>query len=106
VEPAPESVLAAAESVEMPDALHVSLAQAPSSSAYPIAAYTYLLLYRDFPEERKGDALARFVWWAVHDGQRYATELDYAPLPAAVVAKVEVALRGLRTAGRPVRLEP
>jgi phosphate transport system substrate-binding protein len=106
VSPASTSVRAAAESVPMPDALHVSLASAPSAGAYPIAAYTYLLVYRDFPDDHKGAALARFIWWAIHDGQRYASELDYAPLPAAVVAKVEVALRGLRAGGVPVRFEP
>jgi phosphate transport system substrate-binding protein len=102
--PAAASVTAAAESVPMPDSLHVSLAAAPSPDAYPLTAYTYLLVYRDSPDERKGDALARFVWWAVHDGQRHASELDYAPLPATVVGKVEVALKGLRAGGRPVQL--
>jgi phosphate transport system substrate-binding protein len=106
VAPSAESVRAAAEGVPMPESLHVSLSRAPSAGAYPITAYTYLLLYRDAPEERKGDALARFVWWAVHEGQKYAKELDYAPLPAAVVVQVERAVRGLRAAGRPVRLEP
>jgi phosphate transport system substrate-binding protein len=106
VAPAADSVRAAAESVPMPESLHVSLASAPSAGAYPLTAYTYLLLYRDAPDERKGDALARFVWWAVHDGQRHARELDYAPLPAAVVTQVEGAVRGLRAGGRPVRLTP
>lgn len=104
VAPGVASVRSAAESVAMPEALHVSLAEAPSSLAYPLATYTYLLLYRDFPDARKGDALARFVWWVVHEGQRHASALDYAPLPAAVVAKVEPALRALRAAGRPVEL--
>jgi phosphate transport system substrate-binding protein len=104
VSPGSASVRAAAESVPMPDTLHVSLASAPSPAAYPITSYTYLLVYRDFPDERKGDALARFVWWAVHDGQRHAKELDYAPLPPAVVTKVEAALRGLHAKGRLVRL--
>jgi phosphate transport system substrate-binding protein len=106
VAPAADSVRAAAESVPMPESLHVSLASAPSADAYPLTAYTYLLLYRDAPDERKGNALARFVWWAVHEGQVHARELDYAPLPAAVVKQVEAAVRGLRAGGRPVRLEP
>jgi phosphate transport system substrate-binding protein len=106
VTPGPENVRAAAESVPMPDSLHVSLAGAPHPAAYPITAYTYLLLYRDATDERKGDALARFAWWAVHDGQRHAKELDYGALPAAVVKRVEVAIKSLRAGGRPVRIEP
>jgi phosphate transport system substrate-binding protein len=103
--PAPHSIRAAAESVPMPDSLHVSLADAPSADAYSLTTYTYLLLYRDMPDERKGDALARFAWWAVHDGQRFAKELDYTPLPGPVVAQVERALRKLRAGGRPVRID-
>ena len=29
--------------------------------------------------------LAEFVWWAVHDGQKYSSELLYVPLPKEVV---------------------
>jgi phosphate transport system substrate-binding protein len=104
VVPSAGSVTAAAESVPMPESLHVSLASAASPGAYPLATYTYLLLFRDAPDARKGDALARFVWWAVHDGQRHAAALDHAPLPAPVVTKVEAALQALRAGGRQVRL--
>jgi len=96
VAPSPDSALAAAESVEIPDELHVSLIDAPGAGAYPIVSYTYVLVYEEARDLRKGRALARFLWWAVHDGQRYASQLDYAPLPAKVVGKVESRLQGLR----------
>lgn len=32
--------------------------------AWPIATFTYLLVYREQPDATKGDALLRFVWWA------------------------------------------
>ena len=94
-----EAATAAADSVEMPDELHVSLAGATGPAAYPIASYTYLLVYDDAKDVAKGQALARFVWWATHDGQKYAKGLDYAPLPAKVVSKVEAKLRQLHAGG-------
>jgi phosphate transport system substrate-binding protein len=99
VAPSVEAATAAADGVEMPDELHVSLAGATGASAYPIAAYTYLLVYDDAKDVSKGQALARFVWWATHEGQKYAKGLDYAPLPASVVSKVEAKLKALHSGG-------
>jgi phosphate transport system substrate-binding protein len=48
----------------------------------------------------KGKALAEFLWWAVHDGQKLGAPLDYAPLPAEVVTKVEAKLKGLKAGGQ------
>ncbi|MCU1279174.1 MAG: phosphate transporter, periplasmic phosphate-binding protein [bacterium] len=50
----------------------------------------------------KGKAIGQFLWWAIHDGQKLAAPLDYAPLPKPVVAKVEQALRGISAAGKSV----
>jgi len=99
-----ETITAAAESVPMPETLHVSLVDAPAATAYPLAAYTYLLFYRDLPDALKGDALARFIWWASHEGQAFAPALDYAPLPAPVVAQVERALSRVTAGGRAVNV--
>jgi phosphate transport system substrate-binding protein len=95
-----DSVTAAATGVAMPDTLHTSITDPEGEQAYPIAAYTYLLVYEDARDERKGEALARFLWWAVHDGQEFAARLHYAPLPAKVVAKLEDRLKGLRSGNR------
>ena len=50
--------------------------------AYPAASFTYLLIYKDLhnlPGKAEAQALVDFLWWATHDGQKLATELDYAP---------------------------
>jgi len=101
VGPSSAAATAAAEAVTMPPALQVSLESAASVDAYPLAAYTYVLVYQNASNERRGRALARFLWWAIHDGQRFTHGLDYAPLPTRVVTQVENALRGLRAAGAP-----
>jgi phosphate transport system substrate-binding protein len=57
---------------------------------------------QDQADPAKGAALVNFLWWAVHDGQRFAEPLDYAPLPTAVVAKIEARLKSLTAQGKPV----
>ena len=47
-------------------------------------------------------ALAEFLWWAIHDGQKMAPTLDYAPLPHAVVKKIEGTLKTLTIQGKRV----
>ena len=102
VKPSVETVSAAAEKVELPPDYRVSITDAPGASAYPIAAFTYLLVYKDQRDVAKGEALVRFIWWAIHDGQKLAAPLDYAPLPAAAVAKVERTLTTLTVQGKRV----
>jgi phosphate transport system substrate-binding protein len=104
VEPSLEAISAAAASVSgsMPEDLRVSITDAPGDAAYPISAFTYILVYEDQTNATKGKALAEFLWWAVHQGQSLGPALHYATLPAEVVAKVEAKLRGLKGAGQPL----
>lgn len=100
VEPELAAISKAAEGVELSEDLHASLTRSGVRGAYPIAAYTYLLVYEQAKDPRKGEALARFLWWAIHDGQKYAADLHYAPLPAAVVTKIESRLRKMTYQGK------
>jgi phosphate transport system substrate-binding protein len=102
VAPEPSASTAAGAAKEMPDDLHVSLANADGDASYPISAYTYFLVYEDTPDAHKAQALADFLWWAIHDGQKYCDALHYAPLPAGVVAKIEARLKMLTSGGKPL----
>ena len=67
----------------------------PGEQAYPIASFTYLIVYKDLKnlsDKKSAQALVSFLWWATHDGQKHAAELGYAPLAPEVQAKVEQAL--------------
>jgi phosphate transport system substrate-binding protein len=99
------SVTAAAAAVELPDSLTASITEAAAPDAYPIASFTYLLVYEDAADQKKGAALIDFLWWALHDGQKDCAPLDYAPLPAAVASKVEMKIKQLKVAGKPVLAE-
>jgi phosphate transport system substrate-binding protein len=102
MEPKLEAVTAAGANATMPDTLHVSLWNQPGAGVYPIAAYTYLLVYEEAKDPTKGDALAKFAWWAIHDGQKFAAELEYAPLPESVIKKIEERLKQLKSNGKPI----
>jgi len=102
VKPTLESISAAAAGVELPEDYRVSITDAKGAAAWPIAAFTYLLVYRDQADQEKGDALLHFLWWAAHEGQKTASALDYAPLPQPVVRKIEQTLRRMTVAGKAV----
>jgi phosphate transport system substrate-binding protein len=87
------SVSAAAASVkDMPDDFRVSITNPPGSAAYPIATFTWLLVPEKIGDEAKRKAMQAFLRWMLTDGQKLAPALDYAPLPAPVVAKESKAI--------------
>jgi len=106
VRPSLEAVGQAATAVELPADLRVSLTDAPAWGAYPISAFTYLLVEREQTRADRGEALVSFLWWALHDGQKLAAPLDYVPLPAAVVTQVEAAVRRITVGGRTLLARP
>ena len=97
-----DSVSAAAAKAEIPTDYRVSITDAPGKEAYPISAFTYLLVYKDQADPAKGQALVHFLWWAIHDGQKMASALDYAPLPGPLVKKVEATLQSITVQGKAV----
>jgi phosphate transport system substrate-binding protein len=84
------------------DDVPVVLLDAEDEGAYPIAALSFVVVPREAADRAKGEAIAKFLWWAVHDGQTYAHSLDYAPLPPSLVARAERELGALRSGGRPL----
>ena len=67
--------------------------------AYPIAGFTWILIHGDQPDAVKGKALVTFLWWATHDGQKYAPTLLYAPLPKSLVGRIEQTLKTVTSQG-------
>ena len=104
IEPTIETTTAAAAGAakNMPGDFRVSITDAPGADAYPIASFTWLLVYKDQPNEAKGRALVKFLWWAIHEGQKYPPTLLYAPLPAPVVAQIEAKIKQITFAGKPL----
>ena len=96
VDPTIESISAAAEGVVLSDDLTASIVNSPNPKAYPIASFTYLLVYEDMQDDAKAKGLQGFMQWALHDGQALGPPLHYAPLPAAVVQKIDARVATLK----------
>ncbi|HSL21329.1 MAG TPA: phosphate ABC transporter substrate-binding protein PstS [Vicinamibacterales bacterium] len=84
---------AAAAASNMPADFRVSITNAPGDNAYPIASFTWLLLYENPRDKAHAKVMVDFLKWALTDGQKFASELGYAPLPSSVV-KLEMAQLG------------
>jgi len=93
------SAAAAGVAKSMPGDFRVSLVDAPGRESWPISGLTWILVYKDQKDEARGKAMVRFLKWAVTDGQKMEAALDYAPLPKAVVEKVDKALKQISFKG-------
>lgn len=66
----------------------LDLTNAPGDDAYPIVGLTWILVRREQRDPAKGEALKNYLKWALTEGQKYASELLYAPLPDSVAGRV------------------
>jgi phosphate transport system substrate-binding protein len=62
-----------------------SIVNASGERSYPIASFTYLLVYEDIGNTQKANEIKAFLKWAITHGQMMAKPLYYAPLPDSVV---------------------
>ena len=81
---------AAAAANSMPPDFRVSITNAPGQGVYPISSFTWLLLYENPKDKAQGKVMTDFMKWMLSDGQKFAGELGYAPLPEPVI-KMELA---------------
>jgi phosphate transport system substrate-binding protein len=62
----------------------VSIVDAKGAGVYPIASFTWIILYQHQADPAKGKQMSDFLRWALTDGQAAAAPLDYAPLPESM----------------------
>jgi len=87
---------ASAAAKSMPKDFRVSITNAPGHNVYPISSFTWLLLQESSKDVVRSKTMVDFVRWAITDGQQYAPQLGYAPLPKEVVALEMEALKKVR----------
>jgi len=89
VAPTISSITAAAAgaSRNLPEDLRVSITNPDGKESYPISGFTWILVYKNPQDAKSGAAITQFLKWALSEGQSYAADLLYAPLPKEVVAK-------------------
>ena len=95
IEPSIDSISASIASVvdRLPAAEEdwsaVSAVNAPGPNSYPIASFSYLLVYEDLKQSSKNieeaKTMLHMIHWMITDGQEFSRSLLYAPLPDKVV---------------------
>jgi len=90
-----ESVSAAAANVKMPEDFRVSIVNASGEASYPIATFTWLLVYES-NVGKTGAVLKDFLNWMLGEGQKIAPELGYAPLPINVNEMVKSRIQSIK----------
>jgi phosphate transport system substrate-binding protein len=85
----------------------VSLVNAAGVDSYPLASFSYLLLYKEMStspkidSQEKAKAIVDLVAWALSPpGQEHAKKLSYVPLPESVVALNQKTLASLTYQGK------
>ena len=93
---------AAADSKAMPADMRVSITNAEGAASWPIAAFTYVLVYREQTDPVRGPTLIKFLRWGNHEGQKFCEPLLYAPLPASIVKLVDAKLDSVTLNGNKI----
>jgi phosphate transport system substrate-binding protein len=105
VAPSPDTTQSAINDygTQLGDKLALSIVDGPGQQSYPIAGYTYLLLYMDQQDCAKAQKLVAFMNWAYGpDGTKDATDLSYVPLSDAVKQQVQDKMSKITCQGKPL----
>jgi phosphate transport system substrate-binding protein len=96
IESATAAAAAAAASLPATTDYRVSIVNAKGTGAYPIASFTWILVYENQRDATKGKRLIEFLTWALTDGQAQASTLDYAPIPAPMSTQLVDRLKAIK----------
>ncbi len=88
ITPSPEAASIVFEGQTIPEDFALTVPDPANPEAYPIAGLTWILLYPKYDDPNKAQALQGVIDWALTDGDEYATQLGYIPLPADVEKRV------------------
>ena len=87
VEPTLDGASAAAAGATIADNLTFSTIWAEGDTSYPITAQTWIIAYQHQKDAAKAEALKAFLNFVLTDGQKIASTVNYAALPADLAAK-------------------
>lgn len=89
--PSAESFQAAAANADWvhADGYYLILTDQAGAKSWPITGASFILVYKQPDDAASVGAALKFFAWAYQDGASMAAELDYVPLPAALIAQVK-----------------
>jgi phosphate transport system substrate-binding protein len=68
---------------------YLILTDQPGETSWPIVASTFILMHKDSTDKASSQEAIKFFKWSFENGGKMAEELDYIPMPDAVVKLIE-----------------
>ncbi|HEY9004175.1 MAG TPA: phosphate ABC transporter substrate-binding protein PstS [Mucilaginibacter sp.] len=95
-----------ASNVTIPADSKVSITNTDNPKGYPIASFTWALIYKEQNYNGRSKArateLLKLLWYNVHQGQAECAPLNYAPLSKSAVKAAEAILKSATYDGKPI----
>ena len=103
VAPTVEAFRAAASNADWAEAaknsFYVILVDQPGAQSWPITATTYILVYKNPPDQRATADTLKFFRWGFEKGEQLALGLDYVPLPQNAVSAITASWKNIQGSG-------
>jgi len=99
VQPSEQSCATGLATANLPENLRVFVTDPAGAESYPIVTFSWVLLRKTYKDPQIAKALRDLFLWCLQDGQRYASQVGYVPVPAAVVEKALSALNAINPGG-------
>ena len=105
ITPTIASVTAAAN-IQIPADSKVSLTNTDAADGYPIASFSWVLIYQEQKYNNRSldraTKMLKLLSWVIHDGQQFSAPLNYAPLSPAAVTTGDAILKSATYDGKPI----
>jgi len=96
----------AAGNVKLPDDAKIFITDTDAADGYPIAGFTWVLIYKEQNYSSRSEArakeLLKLLWWNIHDGQKFCEPLNYSPLSKEAVKVAEKILKSATYSGKAI----
>jgi phosphate transport system substrate-binding protein len=95
-----------ASNIEIPADTKVSITNTDNAKGYPIASFTWALIYKEQNyggrSKARATELLKLMWYNIHQGQSNCAPLNYAPLSKSAVKVTEKVLKSATYDGKPI----
>jgi phosphate transport system substrate-binding protein len=105
VSPTIESFKAAAANADWAKApgYYLVLTDQPGEGSWPITGASFILVYKDQPDEARAKTMLKYFDWCFEHGKEAAEKLHYVPMPDNVVEMIEKTWKDeIKSKGKPV----
>jgi phosphate transport system substrate-binding protein len=86
VAPSLANANAALASATFPDNYRVFVSD--PMKGYPIVGLTWMMVYKNYSDKSKAEAVRKWINWVLTDGQKFNDDLSYTSIPRSVVQRV------------------